>query len=87
MRPPRETDVLITDSREGLFLIRLLGLMSSPQPDSLSGGLERPQKEGGRGESQKRGGSLYIQKKSMRESYKHSGGVDENRKRTNANAK
>lgn len=45
MRPPRETDVLITDSREGLFLIRLLGLRSSPQPDSLSGGLKKATKK------------------------------------------
>lgn len=28
----------MTDSREGLFLIRLVGFRSSLQPDNLSGG-------------------------------------------------
>lgn len=30
----------MTDSREGLFLIRLVGFKSSLQPDNLSGGSE-----------------------------------------------
>lgn len=41
MRPPREEGVLITDSKEGLFLIRLVGFMSSPQPDNLSEGSKK----------------------------------------------
>ncbi|TNN82721.1 hypothetical protein EYF80_006962 [Liparis tanakae] len=32
----REAGGLMTDSREGLFLIRLLGFRSSPQPDNFS---------------------------------------------------
>lgn len=38
----------MTDSREGLFLIRLVGLKSSLQPDNLSGGSEECRVETGR---------------------------------------
>lgn len=40
MRQPKVAGVLMTDSREGLFLIRLVGFKSSLQPDNLSGGSE-----------------------------------------------
>lgn len=38
----------MTDSREGLFLIRLVGFKSSLQPDNLSGGSEECRVETGR---------------------------------------
>lgn len=40
MRLPKVAGVLMTDSREGLFLIRLVGFKSSLQLDNLSGGSE-----------------------------------------------
>lgn len=59
MRLLREAGVLITDSREGLFLIRLVGFRSSPQPDNLSGGVKDAEKRGRKSESETEGSPSY----------------------------
>ena len=55
MRLLKEAGVLITDSREGLFLMRLVGFRSSLPPDNLSGGRKGGRKEREANENVRRG--------------------------------